>query len=237
MKFNKRIIVINGKGGSGKDTLIRKFANHVSEQYYPDVCMNITAIRPVELLIGKIRNLSDEFSAPICKYETEKSDEYRALMHTLKVETDKYCDLSYSYLMNVVTKKWLNDINVRWLFVHIREPENIERFVSAMKAISNYMIMDSYNEDGKLRGRADERLFFDVKTMLVVSDMTENHEYGNHADDDVDKYKYDITVRNDEVKEEIIKPDSPISMTIKMGGLESGFHDFYNVVTEGMLLK
>lgn len=236
MKFNKRIIVINGKGGSGKDTLVRKFANHVNKQYYSDVCMNITAIRPVELLIGEIRNLSDELSAPICKYETEKSDEYRALMHTLKVETDKYCDLSYSYLMNVVTKKWLNDINVKWLFVHIREPENIERFVSAMKAISNYMIIDSY-EDGKLRGRADERLFFDVKTMLVVSDMTENHEYGNHADDDVDKYKYDITVRNDEIKEEIIKPDSPISMTIKTGGLESSFHEFYNVVTEGMLLK
>ena len=140
MKFRKRIIVINGKGGSGKDTLVREFHNYVSKQYHSDICMNITAIRPVELLIGKIRSLSDEFSAPMCKYETEKSDEYRALMHTLKVETDKYCDLSYSYLMNVVTKKWLNDINVKWLFVHIREPENIERFVSSMKAIQNYML-------------------------------------------------------------------------------------------------
>ena len=233
MKFRKRIIVINGKGGSGKDTLVREFHNYVSKQYHSDICMNITAIRPVELLIGKIRSLSDEFSAPMCKYETEKSDEYRALMHTLKVETDKYCDLSYSYLMNVVTKKWLNDINVKWLFVHIREPENIERFVSSMKAIQNYMLMDSYKEEKEgyatkyvLKSSADERLFFDVKSVLVTSDMTENHEYGNHADDDVSKYDYDFTYRNNRVD----------IGNVKINAENFDIKPFYSMIVEGMEL-
>lgn len=224
MKFRKRIIVINGKGGSGKDTLVREFHNYVSKQYHSDICMNITAIRPVELLIGKIRSLSDEFSAPMCKYETEKSDEYRALMHTLKVETDKYCDLSYSYLMNIVTKKWLNDINVKWLFVHIREPENIERFVSSMKAIANYMVMDAYDEEGKLR--KDDRLFFDVKSVLVTSDMTENHEYGNHADDDVSKYDYDYTYQNNRID----------VGNVKINADNFDIKPFYSMIVEGMEL-
>lgn len=233
MKFGKRIIVINGKGGSGKDTLVHEFHKKVSKEYHSDICMNITSIRPVELLIGEIRSLSDEFSAPVCKYETKKSDEYRMLMHTLKTETDKYCDLSYSYLMNVVTKKWLNDINVKWLFVHIREPENIERFVSSMKAIQNYILMNSYKEENILKNGADERSFFDVKTLLVVSDMTESHEYGNHADDDVNKYKYDFIVHNDEVK---LEDSLSISMVIRSGGIEKSLNDFYDVVTEGMKL-
>lgn len=224
MKFRKRIIVINGKGGSGKDTLVREFHNYVSKQYHSDICMNITAIRPVELLIGKIRSLSDEFSAPMCKYETEKSDEYRALMHTLKVETDKYCDLSYSYLMNIVTKKWLNDINVKWLFVHIREPENIERFVSSMKAIANYMVMDAHDEEGKLR--KDDRLFFDVKSVLVTSDMTENHEYGNHADDDVSKYDYDYTYQNNRID----------VGNVKINADNFDIKPFYSMIVEGMEL-
>lgn len=224
MKLRKRIVVINGKGGSGKDTLVREFHKYVAKSYYSDICMNITAIRPVELLIGKIRSLSDEFSAPMCKYETEKSDEYRALMHTLKMETDKYCDLSYSYLMNVVTKKWLNDINVKWLFVHIREPENIERFVFSMKAIANYMVMDAYDEEGKLR--KDDRLFFDVKSVLVTSDMTENHEYGNHADDDVSKYDYDYTYQNNRID----------VGNVQINADNFDIKPFYSMIVEGMEL-
>lgn len=113
---------------------------------------------------------------------------------------------------------------MKWLFVHIREPENIERFVSSMKAIANYMVMDAYDEEGKLR--KDDRLFFDVKSVLVTSDMTENHEYGNHADDDVSKYDYDYTYQNNRID----------VGNVKINADNFDIKPFYSMIVEGMEL-
>ena len=122
-----KIIVINGKGGIGKDTLIEALRN--AAPHYIHVS-NISSITPIVQAVD---------STGIVK--NGKTNAYRKLLSDMKTAIDEYyrAEEGVAY-----TTDYLNKKIIQWerlcefgkashhaLFVHIREPEMIKTFVTA----------------------------------------------------------------------------------------------------------
>ena len=103
----KLTIVINGKGGVGKDTLCR-FA---AERYKTE---NVSSITPIKEI------------AALCGWQGEKTDRARKFLSDLKALTAEYNDFPTNYLVAQYRAFLASDGEL--LFVHIREPEEIRKF-------------------------------------------------------------------------------------------------------------
>lgn len=115
----KKVIVINGAGGAGKDTLVKSL-----NDYWP--VRHISSITPVKRLARTIG------------WNNQKTDRDRKFLSDLKKLIVEYNDYIDRYLRNEVirflnppTDHHIIDDSVL-LFVDIREPENIERFKSTI---------------------------------------------------------------------------------------------------------
>lgn len=109
--LNKLIVVINGKGGVGKDTL----CDSISKKYN---VMNVSAIDP-------IKKIAREHG-----WNGEKDDKSRCFLAELKRTFAKYNDLPTEYLKGK-TIEFFNSNN-EVLFVHIREADQIEHYKQAI---------------------------------------------------------------------------------------------------------
>lgn len=146
-QVKKLVIVINGAGGVGKDTLI----GAVAEKYGT---RNISSVDPIKELARQ------------AGWTGEKDDKSRKMLSDLKAIFTEYNDLSLAYIKSQYEQFLKSDEQV--LFVHIREPEQIERFVET----------------------APTR----IKTLLVA--RLDEREYGNDSDDRVHEYSYDLHYSN-----------------------------------------
>lgn len=149
----KLIIVINGPGGVGKDTLCNIAAAHYRVK-------NVSSITPIKELAAR------------CGWAGEKNDRARKFLSDLKRLTVEYCDYPTRYLTEQYRAFLEGDDEI--LFVHIREPEEIEKFVRATE------------------GRA--------VTLLVRGGKRFSHRigaYGNASDDGVENYPYQYIFYND----------------------------------------
>ena len=149
--MRKYICVINGRGGVGKDTLI----DAVSKKYN---VVNVSSITPIKVIADKNG-----------WWHGGKSDAERRLLAGLKQVLDEYNGTTLKYLVEQ-TAKFLAQDNAEVLFIHIREPENIAKYIDAV----------------------DE----DVATILIESERAKD-SYGNQADDNVENYAYDYYYQND----------------------------------------
>ena len=144
-------IVINGKGGVGKDTLCRFAAERYKTR-------NISSITPIKEL------------AAACGWQGEKTDRARKFLSDLKALTAEYNDYPTNYLLSEYRAFLFSDDEL--LFVHIREPGEIKKFV--------------------------DRAGGGVKTLLIRGgDRFVRAAYGNASDDGVEDYPYDFVFKND----------------------------------------
>lgn len=157
-------VVINGKGGCGKDSLIRIVQEKLKGKYRIE---NVSAIDPIK----KIMLMTTPWDG------IRKTDADRAFMHDLKMIYVRYCDMPNQYLLECYDKAVEAGTDV--IFMHIREPEEIRKLVESMKAKHNTVL-----------------------TLLIHRPEVENRVYGNDADDDVNKYDYDIDFLNEGSLEE-----------------------------------
>ncbi len=149
--MNKTVIVINGAGGVGKDTLCDFAAKHFKTK-------NISSITPIKEIASR------------CGWSGKKDDKSRKFLADLKRLTVDYNDLPTRWALEEYKAFLSSDEQV--MFVHIREPEEIEKFVRAT--------------DGA------------AKTLLVRGGVRMRRtEYGNAADDEVENYVYDYYFVND----------------------------------------
>lgn len=140
------IIIINGKGASGKDTIIQ----NIQEMY--DVA-NITSIAPA--LKASIDNnwLSQNPDAK----NYVKSEKGRRFLSKLNKLLDDEFDISMKYLLKECHCKQ----NVK--FVHIREPENIEDFKTLLSVayssekVITLLVKSDRTEDKIYGNPADDR--------------------------------------------------------------------------------
>ena len=148
VKTEKLVIVINGAGGVGKDTLIGAVADKYKTR-------NISSVDPIKAM------------ARMAGWDGDKSDKSRKMLSDLKMLFIQYNDLCLRYITEQYHQFLGRDEQV--LFVHIREPEEIARFVAVAPK--------------------------HIKTLLIYRSGT-GRVYGNPADDNVFDYHYDITFEN-----------------------------------------
>lgn len=152
-QFKPLVIIINGKGGVGKDALVNEYLKHHRGE-------SISAI-------DRIKE-----AAAVLGWDGRKSDADRKFLSDLKALSIKYNDYP---LRDILFKfHWfIRDVKGDVLFIHIREPEEIEK----CKRNIEYTGMAS------------------VTTLLVITDA-EQRTYGNKSDDNVQDYNYDVKFLN-----------------------------------------
>lgn len=149
--MKKVTIVINGRGGVGKDTLCDFAAEHFKVR-------NISTITP-------IKELAKETG-----WDGRKDDRSRKFLADLK----ELCAVYNDYPTNWAKAQYENFLTTdeQILFVHIREPKEIVKYVNAT--------------GGK------------AKTLLIRGgERMKKSVYGNAADDGVENYYYDYYFDND----------------------------------------
>lgn len=149
--MKKVAIVINGAGGVGKDTLCELAAKYFKVK-------NISSITPIKEV------------AVLCGWDGKKDNKARKFLSDLKNLCVEYNNYPTVWAKGQYDEFLLSDEDV--MFVHIREPEEIEKFVNAT--------------DGE------------AKTLLVRGGKRmSNEKYGNASDDGVENYSYDYYFLNE----------------------------------------
>ncbi len=152
--MKKTVIVINGAGGVGKDTLCAMAARHYRVS-------NISSITPIKEI------------ATVCGWHGEKSDRARKFLSDLKRLTVEYNDFPTEWVYKKYREFMEGDDEI--LFVHIREGEEIRKFVE------------------RTEGRAVTLLIRGGNRFLRRMRMG----YGNQSDDGVERYRYDYVFVNE----------------------------------------
>lgn len=149
--MKKTVIVINGAGGVGKDTLCEFAEKHFK-------VMNVSSITPIKEI------------AAMCGWSGEKTDKARKFLSDLKALSIEYND----YPTLWATKKYREFISSdnEIMFLHVREPEEIAKFVKATDGMAKTLLI-----------RGGERM--------------RKSNYGNVSDDGVENYSYDYYFVND----------------------------------------
>ena len=154
--MDKVAIVINGAGGVGKDTLCELAAKHFKVK-------NISSITPIKEI------------AALCGWDGTKDNKARKFLSDLKNLCVEYNNYPTVWAKARYDEFLSSDDDI--MFVHIREPEEIAKFVAAT--------------DGK------------AKTLLVRGGKRmSNEKYGNISDDGVENYPYDYYFLNETSLEE-----------------------------------
>lgn len=108
MKINpKQVVIINGNGGTGKDTLC-------------EFCSEFTKVLNISS-VDKIKT-----AAQVLGWNGGKTEEDRLFLADLKFLSSKYNDNPYNYIKSKI--EYFKDHPLfRLMFIHIREPLEIER--------------------------------------------------------------------------------------------------------------
>ena len=147
----KTAIVINGAGGVGKDTLCDIAAKHFK-------VLNVSSITPIKEV------------AALCGWDGTKDNKARKFLSDLKNLCVEYNNYPTVWAKARYDEFLSSDEEI--MFVHIREAEEISKFVEAT--------------DGK------------AKTLLIRGGKRmSNEKYGNISDDGVENYDYDYYFLNE----------------------------------------
>ena len=149
-----KVVVINGYPRAGKDTFV-EFCQDVLGTFR---CRNLSTIDCIKK------------AAKVFGWNGEKTPEARRFLAKLKDISTEYNDYSYRYikkqLSEIESEEWQGEQII--VFVHCREPKDIDRFV------------EDYN----------------ATTVLVKNKRVEDDDYSNAADANIELYKYDIIILN-----------------------------------------
>lgn len=146
--MNKKIFVINGRGGTGKDLFVKLVSELVPT-------LNVSSV-------DKVKQIAKEIGWN-GKSKTEKDREFLCYLKSL---TTNYYDMPFKDMEQKV-KEFKQDNN-QCLFLHIREPEEIERAVKK----------------------------FNAETILIKRPNIKQI-ISNPADANVNLYDYDYTISNE----------------------------------------
>ena len=179
-----KVVIINGSGGSGKDTIVELLRTYFFDDYK---IYNISTIDETKLIARQMG------------WDGEKDEKGRQFLADLKDAWTRYNNgannavlqevIGYSFDETLYHKEFI-------VFVHCREPEAIEWFVT------------------QLRNRDIDVCTTIVKRKNIV-------EFFNDADKLVDNYNYNITILNKGTLEELEKICKDFSEFIKNWDVKS----------------
>lgn len=148
------ILIVNGSGGVGKDTICDILSKHINTRVFS----SITPIKEIAKEIG---------------WCGEKTPEARKMLSDLKDICTEYSNLPFRYMCECLFMTEANEPDIYLVVFHIREPEEIAKFIDYAKKTEHI-----------------------CKTLLIKSSRTMEN-YGNHADDNVENFNYDMVYQND----------------------------------------
>lgn len=160
--LNKQIFVINGSGGVGKDTFVNLVSielNDIMKQFH--TVMNFSSV-------DKVKEIAKEIG-----WDDRKTERDRKFLSDLKILTSNYCDMSFQSMKEKVDEFMLDKHSI-YLFLHIREPQEIKRAVKEFRA----------------------------NTILIRRNSIK-HITSNMADENVFNYNYDFVIDNNGTLEEL----------------------------------
>ena len=111
--MKKPIVIINGTGGSGKDSFVT-------------MCQNYAKVMGVSS-VDKVKHI-----AKLIGWDGGKTDKDRKFLSDLKMLTVEYNDMPFNSIKEAVENFKKSDSQI--LFIHIREPEEIKKAVKAFGA-------------------------------------------------------------------------------------------------------
>jgi hypothetical protein len=157
-KYHKQVFIINGSGGVGKDLFVNMVKTSVSK-FSPYRVWNYSSIDKVKAIATQIG------------WSGGKTEKDRKFLSDLKLLTTEYNDMAFEDLKRMVNI-FEEQKDVVFLFLHIREPSEIER---------------AKNE-------------FNAHTILITRDSVPQIT-SNMADGGVFNYHYDTIIKNNDTKE------------------------------------
>ena len=180
-KSNKQIFIINGNGSVGKDSFVELVSSQSWEKFLVGNYSSVSKIKKIANIIG---------------WNGEKTERDRKFLSDLKLLTTEYNDMPLNDMKEYANNFMDNKIHApRILFLHIREPEEINKAVEAFK---------EYN----------------VKTILVKRDSVK-HITSNMADENVYNYNYDIVIDNNGTLEDLREKAKNFSNDFSNGNLKN----------------
>lgn len=159
-----KIVIINGAPRSGKDTFVGFCLDWLKEYGF--------AFSTVDY----VKDIARE-----CGWNGEKTPKDRKFLSDLKDLLAEWNDVPYQMIRREIAKvrllaeQYNIDPDKFVIFIHCREPQEIQRFVEE----------------------------YDALTVLVRRFEVENLEQSNHADSEIFNYKYDVEVMNNSTLDEL----------------------------------
>lgn len=153
-----KIIVVNGSGGCGKSTF-EQMCTDINGESYTLICSTIDVIKDAAKVMG---------------WKGGKEQKDRKFLSDLKDLATEYNNCSYNYVLNKINcfhdDLYYYGVEKRGVvFVDCREPQEIQKFVDRLGAI----------------------------TVLIRRPSVNSQEFSNHADAEVENFNYDYVIEND----------------------------------------
>lgn len=174
------IVVINGSGRKGKDTFAKNclklaFSHEINPHTENDILASLRIMCNVDS-VNLVKSL-----ATMAGWDGNKTEKNRKFLSDLKDLLSSWDDVPYKEtIKNINTAiKNINDFNNGdgLIFVHSREPKEIQRYV-------NYFGSNTCHT-------------------LLVKNPNVPTVTSNHADKDVENYRYDFVVYNNKDRESL----------------------------------
>ena len=134
--MDKVVIIINGAGGVGKDTLCEMAGRHFRVR-------NVSSITP-------IKKIAEEYGG----WNGEKDAKARKFLADLKHLFVEYNDLPFAYICDEYGKFMQSEDDI--LFVHIRESEEIEKLKNWIKTPCITLLVTRFQIDQIPWGNASD---------------------------------------------------------------------------------
>lgn len=157
--LDKKIFIINGSGGVGKDTFVKTVGKFIDVKNY-------SSVQPMK------------DAAKLLGWNGGKTEKDRKFLSDLKVLASKYNGCTYYNNILKQIQEFLNDKDNTALFIHMREPKDIDNIISTYNEVINFK--GDYNP---------------IETILVIRDSVKDIE-SNIADAGVNDYEYDFIIDN-----------------------------------------
>ncbi len=157
-KYHKQVFIINGSGGVGKDLFVNMVKTSVNK-FSSYRVWNYSSI-------DKVKSIATQIG-----WSGGKTEKDRKFLSDLKLLTTEYNDMAFEDLKRMVNI-FEEQKDVVFLFLHIREPSEIERAKNV----------------------------FNAHTILITRDSVPQIT-SNMADGGVFNYHYDTIIKNNGTKE------------------------------------
>ena len=120
---HKKIFIINGRAGVGKDKFVQLVSKYAKVVNY-----------------SSVQSIKDLARIYFGYDENIKSDKDRKFLADLKELTTKYCNFSFNETINTIDL-FLNSNNKEIMFIHCREPEEIKKIKEAVPSCKTILIL------------------------------------------------------------------------------------------------